>query len=250
VRNPKLWGGQAPTATPAQIDDLILWVTLGIILGGRLGYVLFYQPHLIWETPAEIFQIWKGGMSFHGGLLGVIAALVFFARTQKIDLIKLADLAAPAVPIGLFFGRIANFINGELWGRVTDLPWGVVFPGAGGFPRHPSQLYEAALEGIVLFLVLRWATHSKLWLQRRGVVAGLFLAGYGLIRIALENVRQPDDFFKDLFGMGGSVTMGMLLSLPMLIGGAWLIWRGMKEPVVIVRTDAAPASEKDAASAP
>ncbi len=250
VRNPKLWGGRPATATPAQIDDLILWVTIGIILGGRLGYVLFYQPALIWTNPAEILKIWQGGMSFHGGLLGVIAALVFFARGQKIDLIKLGDLAAPAVPIGLFFGRVANFINGELWGRPTDLPWGFIFPGADGFPRHPSQLYEAALEGILLFLVLRWATHSKLWLQRRGVVAGLFLAGYGLARVALETVREPDDFLANLFGMGGSVTMGMLLSIPMLLGGAWLIWRGLKEPVVIVRTDAAPATKEDASAAP
>ncbi|WP_271069065.1 prolipoprotein diacylglyceryl transferase [Caulobacter sp. NIBR1757] len=250
VRTPKLWGGQAPTATPVQIDDLILWVTLGIILGGRLGYVLFYKPALIWKDPIEIIKIWEGGMSFHGGLLGVIAAIFFFARSQKIDLLKLGDLVAPAVPIGLFFGRIANFINGELWGRPTMMPWGIIFPGADGFPRHPSQLYEAALEGIVLFLVLRWATHSKLWLQRRGVIAGLFLAGYGLARVALENVRQPDDFLDNLFGMGGSITMGMLLSLPMLIGGAWLVWRGLKEPVVIVKTDAAPASDKDAASAP
>jgi phosphatidylglycerol:prolipoprotein diacylglycerol transferase len=248
VRNPKLWGGQAPTANAPQIDDLILWVTIGIILGGRLGYVLFYQPHLIWESPGEILKIWQGGMSFHGGLLGVITAVFFFARSAKIDLLKLGDLVAPAVPIGLFFGRIANFINGELWGRPTAMPWGVIFPGADGFPRHPSQLYEAALEGIVLFLVLLWATHSKLWLQRRGVIAGLFLAGYGLVRVSLETVREPDSFLNDLFGMGGSVTMGMLLSLPMLIGGAWLIWRGLKEPVVIVKTDAAPASDKDSAS--
>lgn len=248
VRNPKLWGGQTPTANAPQIDDLILWVTIGIILGGRLGYVLFYQPQLIWENPGEILKIWQGGMSFHGGLLGVITAVFFFARSAKIDLLKLGDLVAPAVPIGLFFGRIANFINGELWGRPTAMPWGVIFPGADGFPRHPSQLYEAALEGIVLFLVLLWATHSKLWLQRRGVIAGLFLAGYGLVRVSLETVREPDSFLNDLFGMGGSVTMGMLLSLPMLIGGAWLIWRGLKEPVVIVKTDAAPASDKDSAS--
>ncbi len=250
VRNPKLWGGQAPTANAPQIDDLILWVTIGIILGGRLGYVLFYQPHLIWENPGEILKIWQGGMSFHGGLLGVMTAVFFFARSAKIDLLKLGDLVAPAVPIGLFFGRIANFINGELWGRPTAMPWGVIFPGADGFPRHPSQLYEAALEGIVLFLVLRWATHSKLWLQRRGVIAGLFLAGYGLVRVSLETVREPDSFLNDLFGMGGSVTMGMMLSLPMLIGGAWMIWRGLKEPVVIVKTDAAPASDRDGASAP
>ncbi len=249
IRNPRLWGGKAPTATSLQIDDLILWVTLGIILGGRLGYVLFYQPQLITQNPGEIFKIWQGGMSFHGGLLGVITAIFFFARSAKIDLLKLGDLVAPAVPIGLFFGRVANFINGELWGRPTDLPWGMVFPGADGFPRHPSQLYEAVLEGIVLFLVLRWATHSKLWLQRRGVVAGIFLAGYALARIALENVREPDDFLSNLFGMGGSITMGMLLSLPMLVGGAWLIWRGLKEPVVVVQADAAPGAKEDGKSA-
>ncbi|MBI1407787.1 MAG: prolipoprotein diacylglyceryl transferase [Caulobacter sp.] len=236
VRTGQLWGGQTPTATPAQIDDLILWVTLGIILGGRLGYVLFYQPHMIWETPLQVVQIWNGGMSFHGGLIGVIVALVLFARSARIDLIRLADLVAPAVPIGLFFGRIANFINGELWGRPTSLPWGMVFPGApDGFARHPSQLYEAALEGIMLFLILRWATHSRLWLQRRGVVAGLFLTGYALFRLSLENVREPDKFLESFVAATGGVTMGMLLSIPMLLGGAWLIWRGLKEPVTIVR---------------
>jgi len=248
VRNSRLWGGQTPTANQAQIDDLILWVTLGVILGGRLGYVLFYQPEIIWKEPAQIVKIWEGGMSFHGGLLGVLVAMVFFARANRIDLIKLADLAAPAVPFGLFFGRIANFINGELWGRPTELPWGVVFPGSGdGYARHPSQLYEALLEGLVLFILLRWATHSRLWLQRRGVVVGLFLTGYGLFRLLLENVREPDSFLQDFTNATGGITMGMLLSIPMLLGGAWLLWRGLKEPVTIVR-DAAPApkASKDA----
>jgi len=241
ARNAKLWGGREPTLSAPQIDDLILWITLGVILGGRLGYILFYFPAMFWTDPVEIFKIWEGGMSFHGGLIGVTIAMVLFARANKLDLLKVADQVSPAVPIGLFFGRIANFINGELWGRPTDLPWGVTgFPGApDGYPRHPSQLYEAALEGLALFLVLRWATHSRLWLQRRGVVAGLFLMGYGLFRLSLEWVREPDaqmfDFLRDY------VTMGMLLSIPMLIGGAWLVWRGLKEPVTIVEPEKAGA---------
>ena len=253
VKNARLWGGKPPTATQAQIDDLILWITLGVILGGRLGYVLFYQPALIWPEPLKILRIWEGGMSFHGGLLGVATALIWFARANKIDLLKLADLTAPAVPFGLFFGRIANFINGELWGRTTDLPWGVTgFPGTNdGYPRHPSQIYEAILEGLVLFILLRWATHSRLWLQRRGVVAGLFLTGYGVARLLLENVRQPDSFLEGFTSATGGITMGMLLSIPMLLGGVFLIWRGMKEPVVIVRdapavTDASKDAPKDA----
>jgi phosphatidylglycerol:prolipoprotein diacylglycerol transferase len=161
----------------------------------------------------------------------VLLAMALFARSNSIDLLKLADTVAPAVPFGLLFGRIANFINGELWGRETSLPWGIVFPGAGGAPRHPSQLYEAVLEGLVLFLVLRFATHQRLWLQRRGVVAGLFLLGYGLFRLALENVREPDSFLTDLVEATGGLTMGMLLSLPMMLGGAWLVWRGLSQPV-------------------
>jgi len=250
ARNLAIRGGQASPVTPAQIDDLILWVTLGVILGGRLGYVVFYQPQMIWETPGQILQIWQGGMSFHGGLIGVILAMALFARSQGIDLLKLADTVAPAVPFGLLFGRIANFINGELWGRETSLPWGVVFPGAGGAPRHPSQLYEAVLEGLVLFLVLRFATHQRLWLQRRGVVAGLFLLGYGLFRLSLETVREPDAFLAGLVEATGGITMGMMLSLPMMLGGAWLIWRGLQEPVSIVRNpplSSAPAPDgKDA----
>ncbi len=232
-RNARIWGGRAPTLTAPQIDDLILWVTLGIILGGRIGYVLFYMPSMIWKEPLDVFKVWEGGMSFHGGFLGVTVALIFFARANKLDLLKVADQVAPAAPIGLFFGRVANFINGELWGRVTDAPWGVTgFPNTTDptLPRHPSQLYEAALEGLVLFVLLRLATHKALWLQRRGVVAGVFLAGYGLFRLSLEWVREPDQQMPDF--LKGYITMGLLLSLPMLLAGGWLIWRGLKEPVV------------------
>jgi phosphatidylglycerol:prolipoprotein diacylglycerol transferase len=238
VRNEKLWALRGSPATTEQVDDLILWVTLGIIVGGRLGHVVFYTPSLIWTDPVEILRVWNGGMSFHGGLLGVATAAVLFARIHKVDLFRLGDLLAGATPIGLFFGRIANFINGELWGRPTDLPWGVIFPGAGDMPRHPSQLYEAALEGVVLFLVLRWATHSAKLLNRRGVGAGIFLAGYGLIRIALENVRQPDDYMP-AFPLG--LTMGMMLSLPMIAAGAWLIWRGLREPLPDAPAETTPA---------
>ncbi|HVI32556.1 prolipoprotein diacylglyceryl transferase [Phenylobacterium sp.] len=228
VKNARLWVNRPPPVSPEQIDDLILWVTIGIIAGGRLGHVVFYTPSLIVEDPVQIVQVWKGGMSFHGGAIGVFLAMIFFARRNGIDLWRLGDVVAPAVPIGLFFGRIANFINGELWGRPTTLPWGIVFPGAGPEPRHPSQLYEAALEGLLLFAVLMWATHGAKLLNRRGVVMGIFTAGYGLIRASLENVRQPDAYLPAFpFGL----TMGMMLSIPMILFGLWLIWRGMREPL-------------------
>jgi len=229
VKNARLWGRQAPPATIPQIDDLVLWVTLGVILGGRIGYVLFYSPQLIATDPLEILKVWHGGMSFHGGLLGVTLALVGFARLNKVDLLRLADLVAPCVPIGLFFGRIANFINGELWGRVTTAPWGVIFPAGGPQPRHPSQLYEAALEGLALFIILRIATHRAMWLHRRGAVAGLFLLGYAIFRMSLENVRQPDAGL-DNFPLG--LTMGIILSAPMALAGLYLIWRGLREAPV------------------
>jgi len=230
VKNEKLWGGQTPTLTPLQIDDLILWITLGVILGGRLGYVLFYSTSLIWTDPIEILKVWHGGMSFHGGLIGVTIALIGFALTNKVDVFRLSDLVAPAVPIGLFFGRIANFINGELWGRPTTVPWGIIFPNAGPEPRHPSQLYEATLEGLVLFIILRIATHRLKWLQRRGAITGLFLICYALARISLENVREPDRFMPH-FPLG--LTMGMMLSIPMALFGLWLVWRGLSsEPQV------------------
>jgi len=226
VRNARLWPLRGAPATADQIDDLILWITVGVIVGGRLGHVFFYTPQLIWRDPVEILKTWHGGMSFHGGALGVLLALTLFAWRNKLDLLRLGDVAAACTPIGLFFGRIANFINGELWGRPTSLPWGIIFPGAGPEPRHPSELYEAGLEGFVLFLLLRWSTHGRKDLNRRGVVMGLFIAGYGLARTSLENVREPDSYMPSFpFGL----TMGMILSIPMILVGAWLIWRGIKE---------------------
>jgi phosphatidylglycerol:prolipoprotein diacylglycerol transferase len=236
IRKTGLWGGEKPIATAEQIDDLILWITLGVIVGGRIGYILFYAPNLVWDDPLEIFQVWKGGMSFHGGFLGVVVAIILFALGNRMDMLKLGDLVAPAVPIGLFFGRVANFINGELWGRPTTVPWGIQFPAAGPEYRHPSQLYEAALEGLVLFFILRFATHRLGWLQRRGAICGLFMIGYAAFRISLESVREPDaqmlPFLRDV------VTMGTLLSIPMLLVGVWLVWRSRRTPV------AAPAPEQ------
>ncbi|HEX8232924.1 MAG TPA: prolipoprotein diacylglyceryl transferase [Caulobacteraceae bacterium] len=240
VKTPRLWGAQAPTLTPEQIDDLILWITVGVIAGGRLGSILFYSPSTLWRYPLDVLKIWEGGMSFHGGLLGVTLALLLFSRLKRLDVLKIADLVAPCVPFGLFLVRIANFINAELWGRVTDVPWAIRFCNqrileahaghcpAGMEPRHPSQLYEAALEGLVLFLILRWATHRAGWLQRRGGITGLFLLCYALFRISLENVRQPDLGAPTPYGL----TMGMMLSVPMLLAGAFLIWRSRRDRAV------------------
>ncbi|HXV01895.1 MAG TPA: prolipoprotein diacylglyceryl transferase [Caulobacteraceae bacterium] len=243
VSNAGIWRGRPPAATAAQVDDLILWVTLGVILGGRLGYILFYMlplaegRHTLAGDPLEALRVWHGGMSFHGGAIGVTVAIVAYALRQRLNLLSLADLVAACVPIGLMFGRIANFINGELWGRTTNLAWGMVFCSphiatgpdgqcvAGWTPRHPSQLYEAALEGLVLFLILRLATHRGGWLARPGAVTGLFLIGYGAFRIALENVRMPDAGFQNL-PLG--LTVGMMLSAPMILAGAFLVWRGMR----------------------
>jgi phosphatidylglycerol:prolipoprotein diacylglycerol transferase len=246
VKNARLWGGRKPTMTTLQIDDLVLWITLGVKIGGRIGYVLFYmlpladQRQLLADNPLEVFQVWHGGMSFHGGAIGVLVAVLAWAKVHKIDPFRVGDIVVAAQPIGQFFGRVANFINGELWGRPSDVPWAMEFCGkniatysdgscvAGHVTRHPSQLYEAGLEGIVLFLMLRWATHSGGWLQRRGAVTGLFFVGYGVFRILLENVRNPDEGLQNLpFGL----TVGILLSVPMVLGGAWLIWRGLKEPL-------------------
>jgi phosphatidylglycerol:prolipoprotein diacylglycerol transferase len=208
--------------------------------------VLFYNTSLIWTNPLEIFQPWHGGMSFHGALIAVTLALVAFSRRHKVDLIRLADLTAPCVPFGLFFGRIANFINGELWGRPTTLPWGVVFPRAGPEPRHPSELYEAGLEGLALFLILRAATHGAKLLPRRGAVSGLFLTAYALFRISLETVREPDRGMPDFpFGL----TMGIILSVPMLAAGAALILASLR-PDAVAAPDLAPlesGSSSDAA---
>ncbi len=241
VKTPALWGVREPTATPVQLYDLVLWLTLGTVVGGRLGSMLFYSSHELFTHPLVIFEIWNGGMSFHGGMIGVAVGIVLFSRANKIDMLRLGDLVAPCVPFGLFFGRIANFINGELWGRVTHVPWGMVFCNqtilntyhtceAGTLPRHPSQLYEATLEGIVLFLILRWATHRAKWLQRQGALTGLFLACYAVFRIALENVREPD-LWMPKFPLG--LTMGMILSVPMFLIGLWLIWRALKRPIEV-----------------
>ena len=224
IGRPALWSERGPPVDKTGLEDLVLWITLGIIVGGRLGHVVFYTPGLLLTDPLEVLKVWNGGMSFHGGCLGVLVAVGVFVRRRALDIFSLGDLVCAVVPIGLFLGRVANFINGELWGRPSDLPWAMAFPAAGPEPRHPSQLYEAALEGIVLFLVLRWATHRAGLLSRPGVVAGLFFAGYGLARILVETVREPD-FYMPAFPFG--LTMGMILSLPMMVFGAWLIRRGL-----------------------
>jgi len=203
------------------IDDFLTWATLGVILGGRLGYVLFYNFGYYIENPLQALAIWQGGMSFHGGLAGVIIVLIIFARRRGIHFLSLADLTACATPIGLFFGRLANFINGELYGRASDVPWAMVFPAGGPEPRHPSQLYEAALEGLVLFLVLVWLARRPGAFEQRGLLSGVFLVGYALARGFVELFRQPDAHIGLL--TAGS-TMGQLLSVPMLLGGLYLIW--------------------------
>jgi phosphatidylglycerol:prolipoprotein diacylglycerol transferase len=242
TKNLGIWRGTAPTANEKQIDDLVLWVTVGIIAGGRLGYVLFYKTDLFWTDPLEIFRTWNGGMSFHGGLIGVSLALIGFSLTAKIDLLRLADLTAPSVPLGLLFGRLANFINGELWGRPTTGPWGMVFPRAGPEPRHPSQLYEAGLEGVLLFCILRWATHGAKELPRRGFVSGLFLICYGCFRILLENVREPD---RDMPHFPLGLTMGIMLSIPMLLVGIGLVLYSRRPGSMAPPAPAAPALSAD-----
>ena len=221
VSNEKLWKGKPP-ATITNIDDLILWVTLGIVVGGRLGYVIFYDPRFFLANPSEIPALWNGGMSFHGGLAGVCLAVWLFARAKKIPMLHLADVACAVAPIGLFFGRLANFVNAELFGRVSDVPWAMVFPEGGPEPRHPSQLYEAALEGLALYLVLRYFTHVKKVLPMRGYISGLFFAGYAFARIAAENFRLPDD---EHFLSIGWMTPGIAYSIPMIAIGVYVIWR-------------------------
>ena len=209
-------------ATKVQVDDFVTWATLGVILGGRLGYVLFYKPGYYLFHPLEILQVWQGGMSFHGGALGVIIATFWFCRQQRLDVLAFGDRVVAVVPIGLFLGRLANFINGELWGRVTDVPWGMVFPTGGPEPRHPSQLYQATMEGLLLFALLQVLMHVPSIRARRGFVAGAFLAGYGVARSIGELFRQPDAHLGFLFA---GATMGQLLSVPMILAGAWLMLR-------------------------
>ncbi len=206
----------------AAIDDLIVWLVLGVILGGRLGYVLFYKAGYYASNPLEAFYVWQGGMSFHGGAIGVILAMALFSRKRGIAFLPLADMVVCAVPIGLFFGRIANFINGELFGRPTDVPWAVVFPRGGPDPRHPSQLYESLLEGLVLFLILAALWRFTRLSDRPGALGGVFLMGYGAFRFFVEFFRQPDDHLGYLIA---GATMGQLLSLPLIVAGLWLVAR-------------------------
>jgi phosphatidylglycerol:prolipoprotein diacylglycerol transferase len=225
IRAESLWGGRAPL-TVTDFDDFILWVTLGIILGGRLGYVLFYNPAYFAANPGEIVQLWKGGMSFHGGFLGCVVAVMAFARRRGIPILSLGDIVCAVAPIGLFLGRMANFVNAELWGRRSDVPWAFVFPGAGPLPRHPSQLYEAALEGLVLFVVLALMMRAGA-LKRPGMILGAFSLGYGVARVICEFFREPD---AQLGFLWGGLTMGMLLSLPLIVAGVWLIVAAMRKP--------------------
>lgn len=242
LRRPALWPATTPPMTPKQLEDLLFYIVLGVILGGRLGFVLFYQPAYYLQHPLEILMVWQGGMAFHGGLLGVIAAAWLYTARQGIAKLGTADLIAHAVPPGLMLGRLANFINAELWGRPTDLPWGVVFPGLaaqscgqveGLCARHPSQLYEAALEGLLLGLLLLWLVYRRGALRAPGRVLGVFLTGYGLARFVVEFARQPDAQFAspdNPLGLawhidGWGLTMGQLLSLPMIALGLWFVLR-------------------------
>ena len=201
---------------PSDVDDMLFFGVFGVILGGRLGYVLFYKPGYYLAHPLEIFEVWHGGMSFHGGFLGVLIALVFFARRRHKALLDVTDFVAPLCPLGFAAGRLGNFINGELWGRVTDVPWGMVFQGAGAAPRHPSQLYEFGLEGIALFCLLWWFSSKP---RPAGQVSALFLIGYGVARFIAEFAREPDSFLGFLaLGM----TMGQWLCVPMILGGLGL----------------------------
>ncbi len=232
LQQARLWPSEKRPFTPDKVDDLLLFMTVGVLLGGRLGYVLFYQPGFFLAHPLEIGAVWNGGMSFHGALLGSIAAIYLFARRAGAELWSVMDLAAAATPMGLFFGRLANFINAELWGRASTVPWAMVFPDAGGVPRHPSQLYEAATEGLILFAVLWWLTHRKGMLRQPGMIAGTFMAGYGLARSFCEFFREPD--VGHWFTIG-PFTAGILYSLPMILAGVVII--GMARRRVVAPAD-------------
>lgn len=241
IRTPRLWAG-SPPMTAEQVERLLTWIIVGVILGGRLGYVLFYDLPTYLADPLQIVRVWEGGMSFHGGFVGVVVAAIWFCRREGIPMLSMGDLLAVATPVGLMLGRLANFINAELWGRPTELPWGVIFPGTaaqtcpqlvGLCARHPSQLYQAALEGLLLALVLFWLAFRRGWFKRPGALMGVFLVGYGLARFLVEFVRQPDAQFVSegnpvglaLHWGGWGLTMGQLLSLPMIALGLWFAFR-------------------------
>ncbi|GAA6208329.1 prolipoprotein diacylglyceryl transferase [Cognatishimia sp. WU-CL00825] len=245
IKTVRLWRDETAPSSADQIEDLMFWVILGIILGGRLGYVLFYQPDVYLSDPMAILRVWEGGMAFHGGMLGVVIAGWFYCWRHGLPNLSMADVIVLGVPVGLMLGRIANFINGELWGRATDLPWGVAFPGYDAqncgdglalCARHPSQLYEALLEGAVLLSLLLWLAWRRDALKRPGLITGVFFAGYGLARFLVEFVRQPDAQFVTegnplglAFHMAGlGLTMGQILSLPMVLCGLWLMARAAR----------------------
>ena len=246
LRRPALWPHQTPPMRPEKLEDLITWIILGVILGGRLGFVLFYQPGYYLSHPLDILKVWQGGMSFHGGLLGVVTAAYLYARRNTVPILPVADLIAHTVPPGLLLGRLANFVNAELWGRPSDLPWAVIFPGAaaqdcanvaaGLCARHPSQLYEAALEGLLLGALLLWLVYRRGAFHWPGRVMGVFLAGYGASRFIVEFFRQPDAQFVapgNPLGLalhvgGYGLTMGQFLSLPMIALGLWFALRARR----------------------
>ena len=239
IRNKSLWTNPPfngkPPATLDDIGDFVVWATLGVIIGGRLGWVLFYGiflcsvspqnadycrglPMDFLDHPIRIIAAWEGGMSFHGGAIGVIVALWFFARSRKLNFVQLGDMVTTVVPIGLFFGRIANFVNGELWGKVTDVPWAMVFPNAGDLPRHPSQLYEAGMEGLLLFIILQVSVRVFRLHERPGLVSAIFFTGYGTFRFIAEIFREPDTMFIGWF------SLGMAFSIPMWLAAAYFYW--------------------------
>ena len=245
ISRPELWRNDTPVMTRQQVEDLLFWVILGVILGGRLGYVLFYQPAYYLQNPGEILRVWEGGMSFHGGAIGVILAGLIFTLRKRINTISTGDMVCLGLAPGLFLGRLANFINAELWGRPTDLPWGVAFPTvaaqncpdvAGICARHPSQLYEALLEGLILGALLIYMAWRRGALKYEGLIGGTFLTGYGLARFVVEFVRQPDAQFVspgNPLGLawqvsGWGLTMGQLLSLPMIAIGIYFILRAKR----------------------
>lgn len=236
TRRPALWPGDTAPVAPERLEDLLSWMALGVVLGGRLGFVLFYQPAYYLAHPAEIIEIWNGGMSFHGGFLGVIVAGAIWCRATGAPMASVGDAVAVGAPLGLLFGRLANFVNGELWGRPTDVPWAMIFPGSDGAPRHPSQLYQAALEGLFLFAILWLLATRARWLKTPGAIIGAFFALYGAARVIAENFRQGDAIYVsadnpaghalrfgdsvDAFGM----TMGQILSFPMIAIGLGIIF--------------------------
>jgi phosphatidylglycerol:prolipoprotein diacylglycerol transferase len=226
LATPPLWRSDKPPFPPLVADDLLLWITIAVIVGGRLGQVLLYDPGYYAQHPMEIFEVWRGGMAFHGALVASAVAIVLFARWQKTNPLSIMDVCCAAVPFGIFLGRIANFINSEHWGRPSSVAWSMVFPNGGNYTRHPSQLYEAALEGLVLLVIMRLMTHRVLALKQPGLTAGVWLVWYAIARTISEFFREPESVHA--FNLG-PFTAGQLYSIPMLLAGAWLIWNARRK---------------------